>query len=360
MRVPVYIIAEAGVNHNGDRKLAFQLVDAAIQAGADAVKFQTFKAEELVTIGASKAEYQKKTTQANVSQYTMLKKLELSYEMHHQLVAYCKNYNIEFLSTAFDHSSLSFLVNELGLTKLKISSGDVTNGPLLLAHAVTDCNLILSTGMTTLAEIEDALGVLAWGLLNGKNNQTQPSAKAFQSAYQSEAGQEILKKKVTLLHCTTEYPAPLNEINLNAMATMRSTFGLPIGYSDHSDGITVPTAAAALGAQIIEKHFTLDRTLPGPDHQASLEPNELTAMIKAIRSVEVAMGNGLKEPTPSELKNRDIARKSLVSNGKIEVGEKFTEENIACKRPGTGISPMQYWEFLGRKATKHLDAEECL
>jgi len=360
MKNSVYIIAEAGVNHNGDIKLAYQLVDAAVQGGADAIKFQTFKTEELVTNSASKAEYQKKKTQADESQYAMLKRLELSHEMHHQLVAYCKQHNIDFLSTAYDQSSLDFLVNDLGLKTLKIPSGEITNGPFLLAHAITGCDLILSTGMATLEEVEEALGVLAFGFINGKEGYIEPSKVAFQNAYQSKEGQLLLKQHVTILHCTTEYPAPLVEINLNAMATMRSVFGLRVGYSDHSEGITVSTAAAALGAKIIEKHFTIDRNLPGPDHQASLEPSELIAMVKAIRSVEMAMGNGVKEPTPSELKNRDIVRKSLVSKCEIEMGEVFTKENIICKRPGAGNSPMQYWEFLGRKALKHLNAEEYL
>lgn len=360
MKDTVYIIAEAGVNHNGDSKLAFQLVDAAVQAGADAVKFQTFKAENMVTKKADKADYQKQTTQSDESQYTMLKRLELSYELHHELIKYCQQHGIEFLSTAFDQESLDFLVNDLGLKTLKIPSGEITNGPLLLAHAVTGCNLILSTGMATLGEIEEALGVLAFGLLYKGSSQIEPSRAAFQQAYLSAEGQAVLKQKVTLLHCTTEYPAPMEEINLNAMANMQKSFGLQAGYSDHSEGITVPTAATALGAKIIEKHFTLDRELPGPDHKASLEPDELVEMVNAIRVVEMAMGDGIKGPTPSEVKNREIARKSLVTRCKIVEGDLFTEENLVCKRPGVGISPMFYWEYLGQKSSKSLDEDQCL
>jgi len=360
LKKSVYIIAEAGVNHNGDSDLAFQLVNAAAQAGADAVKFQTFKAENLVTKKADKADYQKQRTQSDESQYVMLKRLELSYELHHELIKRCQRHGIEFLSTAFDQESLDFLVNDLGLKTLKIPSGEITNGPLLLAHAVTSCDLILSTGMATLGEIEEALGVLAFGMLHRDSSQIQPSRAAFQQAYLSEDGQALLKRKVTLLHCTTEYPAPLEEINLNAMDTMQKSFGLQVGYSDHSEGITVPTAATALGAKIIEKHFTLDRELPGPDHKASLVPNELGELVAAIRAVELAMGYGIKGPTASEVKNREIARKSLVARCKIEEGDLFTEENLACKRPGLGISPMSFWKYLGRKSGKSLDEDQCL
>ena len=360
MSTSIYIIAEAGVNHNGNSKLAFQLVDVAVQAGADAVKFQTFKAENLVTKKADKAEYQKQTTQSNESQYAMLKRLELPFELHHELIKYCEQHGIEFLSTAFDQESLDFLVNDLGLKTLKLPSGEITNGPLLLAHAMTGCNLILSTGMASMGEVEEALGVLAFGLLHKKSSYIQPSRTAFQQAYRSAEGQALLKQKVTLLHCTTEYPAPMGEINLNAISAMRKSFGLLVGYSDHSEGVSVPTAAAALGVKVIEKHFTLNRELPGPDHKASLEPNELAEMVDAIRSVEMAMGDGVKGPTPSELKNREVARKSLVARYKIEIGERFTENNLVCKRPGTGISPMFYWEYLGNAAECDYDADEVV
>ena len=357
---PIYIIAEAGVNHNGSSEMAFQLVDAAVEAGANAVKFQTFKAEKLVTKSADKAGYQKATSGAGESQYDMLKRLELSYEMHHQLIGYCKKKGIEFLSTAFDTDSLRFLVDDLGLTTLKIPSGEITNGPLLFEHAQTGCDLILSTGMATLGEVEEALGVIAFGLLGDKNNDIKPSRAAFQQAYFSEQGQATLKEKVTVLHCTTEYPAPAKEINLNAMLTMHHAFGLKTGYSDHSEGITVPIAASAMGATLIEKHFTLDKTLPGPDHKASLEADELKQMVTAIRMVEQVMGNGVKGPMPSEFKNREVARKSLVASGVILEGDHFSEQNVTIKRPGTGKSPMEYWDLLDSKSTVKIQADELV
>ena len=352
----VFIIAEAGVNHNGDRDKAFQLVDAAVAAGVDAVKFQTFKADSLVTKDATKAEYQKQTTNVEESQYSMLKRLELSHEIHNDLLQYCKSKNIQFLSTAFDLESLHFLVSDLGLETLKVPSGEITNGPLLLAHAQTGKNLIVSTGMTTIDEIEDALGVIAYGF----TKKISPSKSAFQSAYHSEYGQEILRKKVTLLHCTTEYPAPFEDINLRAMQSMQEKFGLKIGYSDHSKGIAVPVAATAMGAVLIEKHFTLDKSLPGPDHKASLEPIELKSMVDSIRMIEKALGDGIKMPQSSEIKNRDIARKSLVASENIKKGGLFTEHNITLKRPGVGKSPMDYWDILGKESEHEYQAEDVL
>jgi len=354
----IFVIAEAGVNHNGSSEMAFQLVDAAVEAGADAVKFQTFKAENLVTKYAYKAEYQKATTGAGETQYEMLKRLELSYEMHYQLIEYCKKKGVEFLSTAFDTDSLRFLVDGLGLTTLKIPSGEITNGPLLLEHAQTGCDLILSTGMATLGELEEALGVIAFGLLVSEGHNAKPSRAAFQQAYFSEDGQACLKEKITVLHCTTEYPAPAKEINLNAMLTMHQAFGLKTGYSDHSEGITVPIVASAMGATLIEKHFTLDKTHPGPDHKASLEPDELKQMVTAIRTVEQVMGNGVKGPMPSEIKNREVARKSLVASKMIKEGEQFTEQNVIIKRPGTGSSPMEYWDFLGTVSSRNLQRDD--
>lgn len=356
----VYIIAEAGVNHNGSREMAFQLVDAAVKAGADAVKFQTFKAESLVTKSAQKANYQKQSTAGDESQFSMLKRLELPYDLHHELVNYCQENSIDFLSTAFDSESLDFLVKDIGLKRLKIPSGEIINGPMLLEHALTGCDLILSTGMATLGEIEDALAILAFGFLNVDSTQIDPSRVAFQEAFLSEEGSRLLKERVTLLHCTTEYPAPINEINLNAMLTMRNLFNLKVGYSDHSEGISVSTAATALGAVLIEKHFTLDKSLPGPDHIASLEPDELKSMVDAIRTIEMALGSGTKEPTPSELKNQYIVRKSLVACREIREGEEFNENNIAVKRPGTGISPMRYWDLLGEKASTSLVSDQLL
>jgi len=341
----VYIIAEAGVNHNGNKEMAFKLVDMAAVAGADAIKFQTFKAENIATEKADKAIYQKRTTDEGETQLDLLKRLELSHEVHNELIEYCRERKIDFLSTAFDLESLEFLVNDLKLTTLKIPSGEITNGPLLLAYAQTGCNLILSTGMSSLGEIEQALGLLAFGLLN--DNIVKPSRAAFLQAYSSLPGQQILKEKVTVLHCTTEYPAPLRDININAMLTMKNTFGLEIGYSDHSEGITVPIVATALGATLIEKHFTLDKTLPGPDHKASLNPDELVAMVKEIRTVEQVMGNGIKCPHPSEINNRQVVRKSLVALKDINSGDVFSGDNITAKRSGIGINPMQYWDIIG-------------
>ena len=344
----VLIIAEAGVNHNGQENLAFELVIAAKNAGADIVKFQTFKAKKLVTPTAQQCEYQINNSGKKETQLAMLSRLELSYEAHHKLVTQCNKLGIEFLSTAFDLESLGFLVNELGLTRLKIPSGELTNAPLILEHAKTGCDLIVSTGMATLSEIEMALGVIAFGYVAKKPE--NPSIQAFEKAYYSELGQKMLKEKVTILHCTTEYPAPLQDINLKAMDTIANAFKLPVGYSDHSAGIHVPIAAVALGAKIIEKHFTLDQNMQGPDHKASLEPKQLAEMIKGIRDIELALGDGLKGPRPSEIKNKSVARKSLVAEQVIKKGDDFSESNIAIKRPGLGKSPIGYWDLLGNEA----------
>ncbi|MFA0056798.1 N-acetylneuraminate synthase [Vibrio echinoideorum] len=352
------IIAEAGVNHNGDEKLAFELVDAAYQAGADIVKFQTFKAKNLVTEEAKQAEYQAINTQKQESQLAMLSRLELSYDAHHQLVKHCEQLGIEFLSTAFDSESLDFLVNDLGLTHLKLPSGELTNAPLVLEHARTGCDLIVSTGMATLSEIEIALGVIAFGYTADDN--AIPSTQAFQEAYVSDKGQQALKSKVTILHCTTEYPAPMEEINLKAMDTLGRAFDLPAGYSDHSQGITIPIAAVARGAVLIEKHFTLDNNMEGPDHKASLEPQDLTAMVSAIRQVELALGSSVKTPTVSEVKNKAVARKSLVAACDIAEGEEFSSENITIKRPGHGMSPYRYWDMLERSSSKAYQAGELI
>lgn len=344
------IIAEAGVNHNGIEKLAFDLVDVAHQAGVDVIKFQTFKAQSLVTENAELADYQKDNLDSRVTQLSMLKKLELPYDSFRKLVTYCKDKNIHFLSTAFDSESLHFLVNDLELTMLKIPSGEITNAPFLLEHAKTGCDLILSTGMCSLSEVEKALGVLAFGFLN--NDSVEPSIDKFQEAYCSIDGQKKLKEKVKILHCTTEYPAPLNEINIRAMQTLNHAFSLPVGYSDHSEGIVVPIAAVAREAVIIEKHFTLDKNMEGPDHKASIEPDELRAMVSAIRTVEVALGSKIKYPTASEAKNKVVARKSLVAARYIEIGAKITNSDVVAKRPGGGMSPYLYWSVIGKKASK--------
>lgn len=344
------IIAEAGVNHNGNEAMAFALVDAAVAAGADIVKFQTFKASALATAAAEQANYQRQNTGQNESQLAMLSRLELSYDAHLRLQTYCQQRGIEFLSTAFDELSLQFLLGPLQLGRLKIPSGEITNAPLVLQHARSGNNLIVSTGMATLADIEAALGVIAFGYSAGSG--VKPSTEAFAHAYASKAGQIALRQKVTLLHCTTEYPAPATDINLKAMDTMAAAFGLPVGYSDHSAGIHIAIAAVARGATVLEKHFTLDKALPGPDHKASLEPDELAAMVTAIRDVTLALGDGIKRPAPSELANKVVARKSLVAATNISAGDTITSEQIACKRPGNGTSPYHYWDLLNQRASR--------
>lgn len=345
----IRIIAEAGVNHNGDESLAHALVDAAYQAGADIVKFQTFRAARLVTATARQADYQKVNTGRAESQLAMLSRLELPFEAHLNLIEHCEALGIEFLSTAFDDESLDFLVHQLKLTTLKIPSGELTNAPFVLKHARSGCRLIVSTGMATLSEIETALGVIAFGMTQGA--EVAPGMDVFMAAYSSAEGQAALRERVTLLHCTTEYPAPMGDINLYAMDTLAQAFRLPVGYSDHSEGVTIPVAAAARGACLIEKHFTLDRTLEGPDHKASLEPSELAAMVKGIRDVEAALGNGIKGPSPGEQRNKDIARKSLVATCDIVPGTVLDEHNVAIKRPGSGMSPYCWWDVLGKRAS---------
>lgn len=351
-----FIIAEAGVNHNGSIDMAKELIDVAAASDADAVKFQTFQADKLLASMAPKAAYQLANTDANESQYTMLKRLELKADDHVLLVEHCRSKKIQFLSTPFDLESLYFLTQTLNVSAIKIASGEITNAPLLLKAAQTGKPIILSTGMTTLGDIEAALNILAFGYLNYPASKLKP--KYFLEAYLSIEGQKALQQNVTLLHCVTNYPAQFSEVNLKAMDTLRAAFHLPIGYSDHTQGISIGIAAVARGATIIEKHFTLDRNLPGPDHAASLEPNELADMVKAIREVEMAIGNGQKLPNKSELETRDLVRKSLITIKKIARGEKFTEDNLGLKRPGAGICGSRYWELLGRLATKDYDENE--
>ena len=353
----VFIIAEAGVNHNGSLDMALELIDAAAEAGVNAVKFQTFKAEKLVSRYASKAEYQTWNTGTAESQLEMIKKLELDEEQHMILLDYCRKRGIEFMSTPFDLDSVDFLANVVNVSRLKIPSGEITNGLILLKFAQTGKPLILSTGMSTLDEVEMALGILAFGFINSGE---KPSMGAFTEAYSSNEGQAFLREKVSLLHCTTEYPAPFEEVNLKAMDTLRDKFSLPVGYSDHTMGIAVPIAAVAQGAVIIEKHFTLDRNLPGPDHKASLEPEELRQMVSSIRQIKLALGNGVKQPTASEIKNMAVARKSLVATRNIKKGELFTENNIAAKRPGNGIPPIYYWDVLGKVARRDYNIDEMV
>lgn len=352
-----FIIAEAGVNHNGSLDLARQLVDAAADAGADAVKFQTFRADRLVSGSAPKAEYQKATTGESESQFEMLKRLELDLKAHQELLEHCAKLGIQFLSTPFDQESADLLAVTLDLPLLKLPSGEITNAPLLLKAARSGKPIILSTGMADLGDIETALGVLAFGYMH---HEGLPGEAAFRAAYADQQGQRVLREKVALLHCTTEYPAPFADVNLRAMGTLSAAFGLRVGFSDHTQGIAVPIAAAALGAEIIEKHFTLDRTLPGPDHKASLEPDELKQMVTAIRQVELALGTPRKHPAPSEIANSAVARKSIVAARGIKAGEPFSEENLCIKRPGTGIPPLRYWEMLGRPAGRDYAADELV
>ena len=328
------IIAEAGVNHNGNLETAKQLIETAAEAGADLVKFQTFFADRLVTGSANKADYQLQTTSTSESQHEMIRKLELSCEMHEELIGHCQQCGIDFFSAGFDPQSVDLLA-DLGFERFKIPSGEITNLPYLRHIGRIGKPIILSTGMATLREIEDALEVLE---LSGTS-----------------------REKVTVLHCNTEYPTPMSDVNLKAMLSIRDSLGVQVGYSDHTLGIEVPIAAVALGATVIEKHFTLDRNLPGPDHNASLEPDALKAMVKAIRNIELALsGNGIKCPSLSETKNLEIVRKSLVALCPIRSGEPFTEENLGVKRPGSGISPMCWDDFIGRAATRDYQVDELI
>jgi len=334
MSEKVLIIAEAGVNHNGDINLAKKLIDAAANAGVDYVKFQTFNSKKLVSKNAEKATYQKENTQNETeSQLAMLQKLELSKEAHYELIAYCKSKNIKFLSTGFDLESIQFL-NELNIDLFKVPSGEITNLPYLRIIGGLKKPVIISTGMADMKEIEDALQVV----LN--------------------SGTSL--DNVTVLHCNTEYPTPMGDVNLTAMLSIKERFNVAIGYSDHTLGIEIPIAAVALGAKVIEKHFTLDNTMEGPDHKASLNPVELKAMVDAIRNLEVALGDGVKAPSPSETKNKPIARKSLVANTDIKKGTIFTDENLTIKRPGTGISPMLWDSYIGKEATKDYQEDDLI
>lgn len=328
-----FIIAEAGVNHNGSLELAKKLVDVAVDAGADAVKFQTFKADKLVSRNAQKAEYQQQTTDAEESQYQMIKKLELDEAAHRELIAYCKQKQIMFLSTPFDHDSIDML-NDFGMPIFKIPSGEITNLPYLRHIGRLGKEIILSTGMADLGEIEDALDVLM------------------------QTG--VSKESITVLHATTEYPCPIEEVNLRAMQTIQAAFGVKVGYSDHTQGIAVPIAAVAMGACVIEKHFTLDRAMEGPDHKASLEPKELKAMVQAIRHIDQALGDGIKKPSKSEMKNMQVARKSIVAAHAIKVGETFSEDNITTKRPGNGISPMRWDEVIGQVSQRNYQSDDLI
>lgn len=325
----IFVIAEAGVNHNGDIVIAKKLIDVAAQAGADAVKFQTFKTENLVCKSAQKAAYQKEMTDKSETQFDMLKRLELTDDMHKELMHYCKQKGIMFLSTPFDIESLYFLV-QCGINIIKIPSGEITNYPYLREVGKTKKKVIISSGMSTFDEVNSAVKVLK---INGSED-------------------------ITVLHCNTEYPTPYADVNLRAMLTLRDKLRVSVGYSDHTQGIEVSIAAAALGAMVIEKHFTIDKSLDGPDHKASLEPSELRAMVKAIRNIELALGRDEKEPSNSESRNINIVRKSITAKCNILKGEIFTEKNLTTKRPGTGISPMNWNEVIGKKAKRDFKEDE--
>ena len=329
----VFIIAEAGVNHNGSIKLAKKLIDVAVESGADAVKFQTFKTENLVSKTAKKADYQKKTTDALESQFDMIKKLELDVNTHKELLVYCQEKGIMFLSTPFDHDSIN-LLSDLGLQIFKIPSGEITNLPYLRHIGSLRKKVVLSTGMSTLQEVENALTVLIG------------------------AGTE--KENITTLHANTMYPTPMEDVNLNAMLTIQKELDIAVGYSDHTIGIEVDIAAVAMGASIIEKHFTLDQAMNGPDHKTSLEPKELKAMVLAIRNIEIALGSDKKKPSPSERVNVNVVRKSIVANQDIKKGDLLTEKNITVKRPGNGINPMKWDEVIGSIALKNYNADELI
>jgi len=330
----VLIIAEAGVNHNGSIETAKRLIDAAANAGVDYVKFQTFRADKLVSINVKKADYQcRNMSDLDISQYTMLKKLELSQEQHIELIAYCNDRGVKFLSTAFDLDSINFL-SSLNLGLWKIPSGEITNYPYLKQIAIKHEPIILSTGMCNIEDIQNAVNVLySFG---------------------------IRKQQITILHCNTEYPTPMEDVNLKAMKAIGNEFGVRVGYSDHTLGIEIPIAAVALGAKVIEKHFTLDRNMNGPDHKASLEPNELIKMVEAIRNVEMALGSEIKTISKSEQENISVARKSIVAAVDINAGEVFSEANITVKRPGTGISPMFWDKLIGTIATKKYQPDDLI
>jgi N,N'-diacetyllegionaminate synthase len=331
--VSVFIIAEAGVNHNGSIELAFKLIDAAVEAGVDAVKFQTFKAENLVSKNTQKAKYQIQTIDPSESQLDMLIKLELNVDVHKKLIKYCNAKGIMFLSSPFDHDSID-LLNELGLKIYKIQSGEITNLPYLRRIGSLAKQVILSTGVSTLKEVGDALAILV------------------------DSGTK--KENITVLHANTMYPTPMEDVNLNAMLTIQKEFGVAVGYSDHTLGIEVDIAAVAMGASCLEKHFTLDKTMDGPDHKASLEPEELKAMVGAIRNIEKALGSSEKKPSPSESVNIKVVRKSIFANQNIKKGDLLTDKNIAVKRPGGGISPMQWDEVIGTISSKDYNADELI
>jgi len=352
----VFVIAEAGVNHDGSPAKARALVKAAAAAGADAVKFQTFRADELVSRSAQKAAYQKKTTACAESHWEMIRRLELGPRMHEELKRLCRKKGIEFMTTPFDTKSLDWLVKGRLLRRIKIPAGEIVNGPLLLAAARTGLPVILSTGMSTLKEVAEALDVLAFG----DSQKGDPGRRRARGAWKDPDKSRRMRGRLTLLHCVTEYPAPPEEMNLRAMDTLTKTFGVPAGLSDHSLGITAAVAAAARGASVIEKHLTLDRKDTGPDHRSSIEPEDFKVMVKMIRQTELLLGDGRKVPSRSEVKNIYVVRKGLTARQTIRRGQAFTEENLVAKRPAKGHSPMRFWDLLGRRAARDYAPEEAI
>lgn len=346
------IIAEAGVNHNGDLNLALELVDRAAEAGADFVKFQTFNAGKLASADIPKACYQKLTTDTLETQFEMLRRLELSSEAHHKLIERCEFRGIAFLSTAFDVDSLAFLAQDLKLKTLKLGSGELTNGPILLAAARSGMDLMISTGMGSLAEVEEALGVIAFGLLRT----SEPKGRIdFAEVLLDPAAWVALRERVTLLHCTTEYPAAVQDTNLRAIDTMRQAFGLSVGYSDHTKGNAMSIAAVARGANVIEKHFTLDRTMDGPDHAASMEPQQFSDLVSSIRNIEAGLGTGVKQPSMAEIRNRPIVRKCVVLARNVAAGKIIVPADLTTKRSFGEIPAIEFWDCVGRRARRDLE-----
>lgn len=353
-----YIIAEIGVNHNGSLSQAFELIEAAANSGADAAKIQIFRAGSIATKGVDVAEYQKSAGRSRQTQYEMLENLELTYDEIQQLHDKSVKIGIDFLATPFDEESLNFLTNVLEIKNIKISSSEITNAPFLLEISRVAEQILLSTGMCDMSDIENALSVLSFGFMN--DEETDPSIDEFKKAFRSYEAREVLKEKVSLLHCSTSYPTPTEDANLRAITTLRAAFGLDVGYSDHTMGIHIAPAAVVLGARIVEKHLTLDRDQIGPDHKCSLDPKEFKTFVSAIRDIEGAMGNGVKVASPLEWENASVVRKSIVAGRSIARGEPFTRENLAVKRSGGGMSPFMYWSLIGKTAEKSYEYDELI
>ena len=353
-----FIIAEAGVNHNGSLERALKMVKVASDSGANSIKFQSFKASRIVTMNVKKAQYQQFNTKKFKNQYDMIKSLELTPKMHEKIINECCKQKIEFLSTPFDIESLIMLTNDFGIKKIKISSGDITNAPLLINTGYFADEIILSTGMSNLNDIKNGLKAISFGIMDYQYEKC--NSKSLNEAFLEMKNNELIRKKIKLLHCTTEYPAPLNELNLKAIKTLKKKFNLKVGYSDHTLGINASIGAVALGAEIIEKHFTLNKSLKGPDHKSSLNPKEFCSLVKGIKEVEKTLGNGEKKISPSEKKNINIARKFIVASKPIVKGEKFSRDNITFKRSGGGISPFEFWNLLKCKAKKNYKYEDII